>query len=457
MRADPSPDHAAEGTARVIPTIDVAPYRSGFASIVGHGIAPSTIAGAFDAGRRFFTLPDAYKRSIREQRSNRGYQPMYDNVRGDGKPSAQEGYTIGHPQAPTDPALRAMPFHAATPWPPLDDFREPLESLYRALYDLGRTLLGALARHLDASAAAPARRRPPPPPAPPRGRRVRARDGRWIPVVPNPAAVVVNVGKMLRHWSGGRYNAALHRVVNRSGRDRYSIPLFVHPAYHTVVDPRDLVGTRADGAAYPPLVAGETVNASFATTRKSWNDPPAAAPTSGCGRPPGVVRPLSRPRHARRPRCGPRPPYRAALIGKPMPVPSHRGALAAVAALLASSASPAFAIDLPAERTSTCDVSTTGGDYRALSCRWPAGARASTLRFTARFAGGHDDTKAQVTGTLDGAPWPCTADSKTSLFGEDGYVTVFCRFPLPDDAGHAVGVTVLWSHAQYIGFVLAPD
>ncbi len=333
MSAEAMIHEAAPVEARAIPTIDVAAYRrgddpaavdafvhafgdaaeaDGFALIVGHGIAPSTIAGAFDAGRRFFELPEAYKRSIQERRSNRGYQPMYDNLRHDGKPSAQEGYTIGHPQPPTDPALLALPFHSATPWPPLPDFREPLEALYWSLYDVGHDLLGALARHLGAQPRffrdalvdtySHLRINHYPPQEivshvadegvfahrdeslltlllqdENAGLQVMGRDGVWIPVVPNPEAVVVNVGKMLRHWSGGRYNAALHRVINRSGRDRYSIPLFVHPGYHTVVDPRDLVGPGAD-PDYPPIVAGDTVNASFATTRKSWNDEPAGQP-----------------------------------------------------------------------------------------------------------------------------------------------------------------------------------
>jgi isopenicillin N synthase-like dioxygenase len=311
-------------TEEQIPTIDISPLKTGdvasrlavanafgkaaedygFALIVGHDIPASVISGGFDAGRRFFELPDDYKRSIQERRSNRGYQPMYDNLRHDGKPSAQEGYTIGHPISPTDPELAKLPFHSLTPWPPLEHFREPLEALYWALFGLGRDLLGALALHLGArddffeSALTETYSHMRINHYPPHetvahvadegvfahrdeslmtlllqdensGLQVGTRDERWIPVAPNPKAVVVNVGKMLRHWTGGRYDAALHRVINRSGRDRYSIPLFMHPGFHTVVDPRDLVG-RVDG--YPPIVAGETVNASFATTRKSWND-----------------------------------------------------------------------------------------------------------------------------------------------------------------------------------------
>jgi isopenicillin N synthase-like dioxygenase len=297
-------DAVARGA--VVDALGAAAEADGFALIVGHGIPAEIIAGGFDAGRRFFVLPEAYKRSIQERRSNRGYQPMYDNLRQDGKPSAQEGYTMGHPQPPTDPALLALPFHSATPWPPLPDFREPLEALYWALFDLGHELLGALALHLGApedffrkaliDTYSHLRINHYPPQEvvshitdegvfahrdeslvtlllqdENAGLQV-GRGEVWIPVAPDPRAVVVNVGKMLRHWSGGRYNAALHRVVNRSGRDRYSIPLFMHPGYHTVVDPRDLTGVAEIDPGFPPIVAGDTVNASFATTRKSWND-----------------------------------------------------------------------------------------------------------------------------------------------------------------------------------------
>jgi isopenicillin N synthase-like dioxygenase len=185
------------------------------------------------------------------------------------------------------------------------DFRGRFEALYWALFDLGRDLLGALALHLGADA---------------RffehalvdtyshmrinhypqhetvahvadegvfahedeslvtlllqdgnsGLQVMGRDGSWIDVEPNPDAVVVNVGKMLRHWTAGRYNAALHQVINLSGRDRYSIPLFMHPGLRTVVDPMQLTGHAAP--QFPLIVAGETVRASFAATRASWKD-----------------------------------------------------------------------------------------------------------------------------------------------------------------------------------------
>ena len=308
-----------------IPTIDFAAFRDGsparraalaneigraaevygFMLITGHGIETGVLDGGFEAGRSFFVLPEAVKRTMQETGSDRGYQPMFDNLRGDGKPSAQEGYTMGHPVPPADPDVAHEGFHAPTPWPPVADFRERFEALYGALFGLGEDLLAAMALHLGAPAdffehalvdtySHMRINHYPPQEAVAHvadegvfphedeslvtlllqdgnsGLQVMGRDGAWIEVEPNPAAVVVNVGKMLRHWTGGRYNAALHQVINRSGRDRYSIPLFVHPGLRTVVDPLRLTG-RPD-PAFPPIVAGEAVRASFAATRASWKD-----------------------------------------------------------------------------------------------------------------------------------------------------------------------------------------
>ena len=73
------------------------------------------------------------------------------------------------------------------------------------------------------------------------GERVRAEvmngKGEWIDAPPVEGAFVVNIGDMLELWSGGRLKSTPHRVVNRSGHERYSFPYFAVPRHDVVVAP----------------------------------------------------------------------------------------------------------------------------------------------------------------------------------------------------------------------------
>lgn len=96
---------------------------------------------------------------------------------------------------------------------------------------------------------------------------------------------------------------------------------------------------------------------------------------------------------------------------------------------------------------------------RDVVCNLPAAEAGRRFSFVANFSGGHDDTRASITTTLDDQPLACLEGSKTSLFGEDGDVSLTCRFAVQRGAARAARLKVLvrWSHAEYTDFQLRRD
>jgi isopenicillin N synthase-like dioxygenase len=89
------------------------------------------------------------------------------------------------------------------------------------------------------------------------------RDGRWVAVHADADQLIVNIGDMLAHWTGGRWTSTMHRAGNPENVDRYSIPFFVNPGFHVTVEP--LFG---DVRADPPvtITAGEYLLSRFDST-----------------------------------------------------------------------------------------------------------------------------------------------------------------------------------------------
>jgi isopenicillin N synthase-like dioxygenase len=57
--------------------------------------------------------------------------------------------------------------------------------------------------------------------------------GEWIVAPPIENTLIVNVGEMMKLLTNDHFASALHRVVNRSGRQRFSVPYFFNPDYDT--------------------------------------------------------------------------------------------------------------------------------------------------------------------------------------------------------------------------------
>jgi isopenicillin N synthase-like dioxygenase len=58
----------------------------------------------------------------------------------------------------------------------------------------------------------------------------------WISAPPIANTFICNIGDMLDRMTGGLYRSTPHRVLNESGKDRYSFPLFFDPGFDTRIE-----------------------------------------------------------------------------------------------------------------------------------------------------------------------------------------------------------------------------
>jgi isopenicillin N synthase-like dioxygenase len=269
---------------------------AGFCAITGHGVADDVIAAAFDAGRRFFALPEETKRRwhIDGWPVKRGFDPIgWQALDPVNPPDLKESFYLG---------VEAI---GPNQWPDealVPGFRSSLDAYAVAMDALARRMMGLLehALALEPGWFGPFMRRPtcttrllhyPPQPASAApgqigcgahtdwgaitllaqddagGLQVRAQSGGWIEVPPLPGAFVVNTGDMMQRWTNDRWPSTLHRVINRvSGRERWSIAYFFDlDAEASIVPLATCVGADRP-ARYGPITAGEHLEAMYRRT-----------------------------------------------------------------------------------------------------------------------------------------------------------------------------------------------
>ena len=254
----------------IVTGIDRACAEVGFFYLTGHGFDMQLTAELLRAAKAFFSLPETEKQAPGLDPSMRGYLPLYyrskisDSFSGT---SHQEGFWIG---ADFDGDQR-HPLEAANRWPTSHPALRSSMTLYRDAIEilaarLGQALAEALGQAGDFYASNFARptsrlklNHYPPQRNPQRvdsigvvphtdsgaftilwqdansGLEVRSKSGEWVGAPPLENSFVVNIGDILQYWSNGRYASTQHRVINRYGADRYSIPYFVNPSADVTV------------------------------------------------------------------------------------------------------------------------------------------------------------------------------------------------------------------------------
>jgi isopenicillin N synthase-like dioxygenase len=251
----------------------------GFLYVSNHGVPRALVARMAEQARLFFARPmDEKLRVVLDQRM-RGYLPLnYRSYEGEARAgtSHQEGFWIGHERPLSD----ADPLQGPNQWPEgMPDLKSTMLDYFAALEALSRVLQRGFARALgladDAFQAlfrAPNSRLKlnhyPPQDSPERdndigvvphadsggftilwqddsgGLEVQSKSGEWVGAPPIEDTFVINLGNVMQIWTNGKFSSTPHRVINRFGRDRYSIPLFVNPDSHARIAP--LIGQPAD-------------------------------------------------------------------------------------------------------------------------------------------------------------------------------------------------------------------
>lgn len=275
----------------------------GFAYLAGHGVPQKLVDDVFTAAVEFHALPLSSKMQIELNELHRGFIPINTstdrkstlaNVR---KPNQSESFMMMREAGPDDPDVVAGAYLAgANQWPTLPGFRETVVAYEQAMVQLAQQLVEIITVVLDDSARVmPSSFERPttwlrllhypsqPPTAPDDlygsaphtdfgfitllaqddvgGLQVQSPDGAWLDVPPRPETFVMNVGQMLHQWSNGVLRATPHRVINRSGRERYSVPFFFDPNVATEIAPLPSCVDADNPPRFDSVIFGEYLRA----------------------------------------------------------------------------------------------------------------------------------------------------------------------------------------------------
>ncbi|KAI6123631.1 hypothetical protein EDD16DRAFT_1691445 [Pisolithus croceorrhizus] len=275
----------------------------GFFYIGNHGIPEETIDKVLSAMKAFFSLPLERKMKIYHRQSAhvRGYEPLLDsNVDPANRGDLYESFVIGGeelvPKEGDDKKVDDDSTIIENQWPSEPaGFREAFLSYYHAALGVGIVLrrLFALALDLPETFFDDKLKRCqimrglhyPPQTGPEddgiigigahsdnmqcftilwqepgiQALQVLNSEKKWINAPPIPGTLVINISDLLSRWTNDIFRSTVHRVINRSGVHRYSIPLFFGTDTQVEVEPLPSCVSPERPAKYGPINSGEYV------------------------------------------------------------------------------------------------------------------------------------------------------------------------------------------------------
>ena len=263
----------------------------GFLYIKNHGISAELISSVYAQAEAFFGRPLEEKKKVGIEHSGktlRGYIAAYgENVDPRYTRDTKECFDYGADGPEVSPFFGPNPLPAEIP-----DFKEVTEAYHHAMLGLARKLVGGIALSLGLPRDFFESRQQHPitiqrlthyPPQSGKvcveemgigahtdygfltilhqddngGLQVQNRVGDWVSAPPIPGTFVVNIGDLVETLTNGRYRSTVHRVINTSGNERYSIPFFIDMDFDAYVEPVPTCTEPFRGQAYPPFICGQ--------------------------------------------------------------------------------------------------------------------------------------------------------------------------------------------------------
>ena len=264
----------ADHEEQILPTLERALCDIGFVLVKGHGVPAGLVSDLRQNLVDYFERPLADKMAEHITPDNyRGYIPLgffSPNTVGV-TPDQYEGYKLHAEVAADDPLCAACDLYGPNRWPDEPaSLQETIEAFWQACETAGQRLLTLIAKimrlnvddflalfdqpltnmtllhyppsdsndgfgihpHKDTDALTLLF------PDALGGLWLRSRDqSDWLEVEVPANTLVVNIGDLLELWSGGYFISTPHKVVNTSGKERYSFPFFIVPRHDVVVTP----------------------------------------------------------------------------------------------------------------------------------------------------------------------------------------------------------------------------
>jgi isopenicillin N synthase-like dioxygenase len=280
--------------------------ENGFFYLTQTGVSPDQTERVLAAARQFFDLPEATKLAIDKSQSaiGRGYERMGgQRLEAGAQADRKEAFMMGTELPADAPQLSGLSHYGPNLWPEgMEAWRAEIESYHAAMNSLAHTIMACLALSLDVeedyfdpcfvdSIASLRLLHYPPQPANAGadargagahtdwgaitillqddvgGLQVKDGDDGWIAAPPIPGAFIINLGDLVPRWTNGLYRSTTHRVLNLSGRERYSVPFFFDGRGDYVSETIPTCLAPGELPKFPPISVSEHLAYMLSSTR----------------------------------------------------------------------------------------------------------------------------------------------------------------------------------------------